>query len=72
MLSLKEARQNNCCRICGRRIHGAEGGGKPLGWESEFGRMLFPVNIVLNYGEEFAHGSCYDALTPSNQKHEGE
>jgi hypothetical protein len=32
--------------------------GAPLGWPYEFGLMVYPIEITLNFGDEFAHTAC--------------
>lgn len=60
MISLVEAKATGCCRICGGRIvePGSSPPGYPVDWMNSFRKMVFPVNVVLNYGEEFAHSDC--------------
>lgn len=56
LISLNQARDESRCRICGEPIKMTDG--RPVGWKDEFRAQLFPVAIVLNYGEEFAHPQC--------------
>lgn len=62
MLTLKEAKETGCCRICGGRIiePGTGPTGYPAGWQDMFGEMLFPVAVTLNFGGEFAHPKCLE------------
>lgn len=55
MISLEEARSQRRCRICGEAIKVPAG---PAGWEDSFGKLTYPVRVVLNYGKEFAHPNC--------------
>ena len=50
------ANRSIVCRVCEKPI--GRGPGKPMGWTSQFGEMVFPEKITLNYGEEFAHTDC--------------
>jgi len=54
-LPLEQALRERRCRICGGTI---AVNGTPVGFESEFGRMIFPIKITLNWGQEFAHTDC--------------
>lgn len=54
--TVAEARERRICRVCGTPM--GRGGGKPAGWEFEFGEMLWPEAITLKYGDEFAHTKC--------------
>jgi hypothetical protein len=57
MITVEEAKQRRVCRICEQPISGA---GCPVGWTEEFGRMVFPIRITLNFGQEFAHTDCLE------------
>ena len=64
MLTLDEAVSTGCCRICGGRM--LEPGTTPMGypkdWKINFGRMVYPIKIVLNFGKEFAHPDCIEKI----------
>jgi len=60
-LELKEARESNRCRICHQAI-GAEM--QPSGWKDRFDELLYPVHVVLNTGQEFAHKDCLPPEPP--------
>ena len=51
MLTLQEAREYNCCRLCGCFV----------------GMLATGDHLVLNYGEEFAHASCLRACHDAQQ-----
>ena len=55
-MTVVEARQARVCRVCGKPI--ATPPGSPLGWQDEFGEMVYPVRVTLRFGEEFAHTEC--------------
>lgn len=63
MITLEQAKQTGCCRICGGVIcePGDKPFGYPAGWKDIFRVMLYPLNVTLNYGEEFAHTTCLNA-----------
>ena len=54
-LALEEAKQSDRCRICHQSIKAEM---QPAGWKDRFDKLLYPVNVILNYGEEFAHKNC--------------
>jgi len=56
-MTVAEARDKRVCRICEQPIHSAPTT-LPKGWETQFGEMVFPGAITMNYGEEFAHTGC--------------
>jgi hypothetical protein len=58
-MTVEEARKARVCRICGGRIQ-IPAGGSPQGWDHEFGRMVYPEKITLNFGDEFAHTDCLE------------
>jgi len=49
------AQRSAKCRICGESF-GSEG--MPQGWAYEFQEMVYPVHVILNFGEECAHAEC--------------
>lgn len=55
MLTLEEAKRRRVCRVCGEPILVD---GAPIGWTDEFGKMLYPVRVTLDFGREFAHTDC--------------
>jgi len=69
MMTVKEAREQRVCRVCGVPILG--GKGSLLGWESEFGERLYPPPaLTLNFGDEFAHTTCLGAKNVNEDKGE--
>ncbi len=58
MLTLEDAKLTNCCRICKVLIIEPGTSGRPEGWKEQFGSMLYPLNVTLNFGREFAHTKC--------------
>jgi hypothetical protein len=54
-MTVAQARAAGVCRVCGEPICVPPG---PVGWAQEFGAMLYPVAITLDFGAEFAHTSC--------------
>jgi hypothetical protein len=59
MLSVKEAKSRRVCRICEEPVPS----GGPAGWTEDFGEMLHPIRVTLNFGEEFAHTECLQKTT---------
>lgn len=59
-LTLEEARARRVCRVCGGPI---EVGVQPAGWKDDYGAMVWPVALTLDFGREFAHTGCL-APTP--------
>jgi len=57
-ITVAEARSRRVCRICEQPI--SPGPGCPLGWETEFGRMVYPAAVSLDFGNEFAHTACLE------------
>lgn len=57
MITVEEAKNRRVCRICEQPIPNP---GAPKGWTEEFGKMVFPIRVTLNFGEEFAHTDCLD------------
>lgn len=57
MLTLKEAQEQHRCRICEDSIV-FDTTGSPSGWTHEFDELIFPLHVILRYGEEFAHAKC--------------
>ncbi len=55
MLSVKEARENRICRLCGKKIQVY---GVSENWEFEFRELIYPIKLTLNFGEEFCHTEC--------------
>lgn len=62
-MTVEEARENRVCRICGKPIV-RDPGGMPKGWQTEFGKMVYPERVTLNFGEEHAHTGC---LPPADE-----
>ncbi len=60
MLTVEEAKARRVCRICEQPISNP---GAPVGWTEDFGRMVFPVKVTLNFGQEFAHTVCLEGAT---------
>ena len=62
MLNLEEAVSTGCCRICGGRMlePGTTPMGYPKGWKTKFRKLVYPIQIVLNFGKEFAHFDCIE------------
>ncbi len=58
MLTVEEAKARRVCRICEQPISNP---GAPLDWTEEFGQMVYPIKVTLNFGEEFAHTECLEA-----------
>ena len=56
-LRLDQAQRAYRCRICGGKIRID---GCVSGWQSKFGSMIHPMELTLNFGEEFAHTDCLD------------
>jgi hypothetical protein len=54
-LTLEEAKESERCRICHQIINVTC---QPAGWKDKFGELLYPMHLVLNAGQEFAHKSC--------------
>lgn len=54
--TVESAREAGECRICGEPIVGTF----PEGWQFMFGKMQYPLDVVLNFGAEFAHQACLD------------
>ena len=61
-LSLEEAQATKRCRVCGDPV--PIPGGQSAGWMREFGRMVWPVKVTLNFGDEFAHTDCLLLMPP--------
>jgi hypothetical protein len=56
-MTVEQARNKCVCRICGKPI--AVSKGLPKDWETIYKVRVFPrPNVVLNFGEEFAHEEC--------------
>ncbi len=55
-LSLKLAQRTARCRICGKAFAGHKD--FPSGWSHNFGSLIFPVHVTLNFGKECAHAEC--------------
>ena len=53
-MTVEEAQKLRVCRICEQEFS-VPG---PAGWPSQFKRMVFPVRVLLNFGQEFAHEDC--------------
>ena len=62
-LSLEDAQERECCRICHQPVE-VETGQQPIGWKTRFVELLYPTNLVLNRGSEFAHKVCLPAEKP--------
>lgn len=61
MLSVEEARQRRVCRLCEQPVFpNGTPEGQPMGWAHEFGKMVFPYQIILDFGREFAHAECLE------------
>jgi hypothetical protein len=60
-LTLEEARKSDRCRICHQAIKATM---QPAGWKDRFDELLYPVHVVLNAGQEFAHKSCLPTDPP--------
>lgn len=60
-LSLEEAKESNRCRICYRSIKATM---QPVGWKDRFDELLYPIYVVLNSGQEFAHKDCLPPEPP--------
>lgn len=60
-LTLEEAKEHYRCRICGEKVLV---GACPKGWREEFGEQVYPEHVVLDFGEEFAHGRCLGREAP--------
>lgn len=60
-LSLEEAKESNRCRICHQSIIVKM---QPVGWKDRFDELLYPVHIILNGGQEFAHKNCLPPVPP--------
>lgn len=57
-LTLEEARATLRCRVCGGRVFVPPG--QPKGWRDDFGEMVYPARLTLNFGGEFAHTECLE------------
>lgn len=66
-LSLKEAQDRGVCRFCEKTFSRAAHG-EPHGWKFDFGEMMFPEQIILNFGKEFAHKICLEKARDENPK----
>jgi hypothetical protein len=53
-LGVEEARARRVCRVCEKPI--AWGG--PVGWPFEFRSLVYPEQVTLDFGDEFAHAAC--------------
>lgn len=58
--SVVGARNLKVCRICGNKISTQ---GWPVGAAEDFGELIFPEKVTLNFGYEFAHTACLAADT---------
>ncbi len=63
-MTVEEARTQRVCRICEQPIV-LPPEGTPKGWTHEFYKMVYPVRITLNFGDEFAHTDC---LSPRKEE----
>lgn len=61
-ITVKEAQDRGVCRICEESVN--IGGPAPMGWKTEFREQVFPVHLVLDFGNEFAHKKC---LAPAGE-----
>lgn len=59
-ISLVQAKQTHCCRLCEKPI--TVGEAQPKGWMENFGGQLWPEAITLDFGHEFAHTACVEKL----------
>ena len=66
-LSLEEARESDRCRIC---HHSIRAECQPVGWKDRFDELLYPVQVVLHAGQEFAHKKCLPPEPPKPTKEE--
>ena len=64
---VEEARRLGVCRICQKPI--VSGPGFPKGWQFEFGKMVFPQAVTLNFGDEFAHTACLEPEAAQEATH---
>ena len=56
-MTVQEAKKRRVCRICKQRI---STDGWPKNALHEFGKLVFPERIILNFGREFAHAKCLE------------
>lgn len=61
-MTVDEARKSGCCRICMVSFPHVIA---PEGWQFEFGELVYPIGITMNFGDEFAHTACLIA-PPTN------
>jgi hypothetical protein len=55
-MTVDEAKRRRVCRVCEQTIH-ATG---PVDWPDNFGMLVWPETVTLNFGEEFAHTACLE------------
>lgn len=68
MLTVQEAREKRVCRICEQPIQTQ---GSPKDWPILFGEMTYPLQVTLNFGEEFAHTACLKTMETSVRSNSG-
>lgn len=56
-LPLGLAQRSAKCRICGESFFNE---GLPQGWGHDYREMIYPVHVILNFGEECAHAKCLE------------
>lgn len=65
------AQRSAKCRLCGQSFFTDS---LPKGWAYNFREILWPVNVILNFGEECAHAQCLNppnaALSGAERKHD--
>lgn len=61
MMTVSEARERRVCRVCGGPIDVTG----PAGWSEDFGELVYPVAVTLDFGLEFAHTACLKGATPA-------
>lgn len=57
LISLTEAKAEHRCRICGEFIECPAG---PADWKESYGKVICPIRLTLNFGDEFAHTDCLE------------
>lgn len=59
-LTVKDARERRCCRLCGIPVRVSKGVGN--GWALRFARVMTTdyKDVQLDYGKEFAHRECLE------------
>ena len=59
------AQRSAKCRLCSESFAGE---GMPKGWAYEFREMVYPIHVILNFGEECAHAKCLEQANEKGQR----